>query len=101
MLRYTLLKQSSHVRPSDDELEKLAVYTPLLLQWLQLNVDADLKPADARFFSSGEPMPDTLAGLLRSVEPFGAVVSLMGYPEGALHMFVTCLISQQKREWRL
>ena len=40
-------------------------------------------------FRHGEPIPDTLAGLLRSVEPFGAVVSLMGYPEGALHMFVS------------
>ena len=36
----------------DDELEKLSGLHTAFLQWLQLNVDADLKPADARFFSS-------------------------------------------------
>ena len=72
----------------DDELEKLSALHDAFLGWLQTNVDTDLEPTDARFFSSGEPIPDALSSLLRSVEPFGSVVSLMGYPEGSLHMFV-------------
>ena len=72
----------------DTELESLSRLHNIFLKWLQLKVDADLQPTDARFFSSSEPIPDDLSSLLRSVEPFGSVVTLMGYPEGSLHIFV-------------
>ena len=81
----------------DEELDKLNGLHTAFLTWLQENIDADLEPSDGRFFSSAEPMADDLSKLFRSVEPFGAFVSLMGYPKGALHIF-TGLPSQPKTE---
>jgi formylglycine-generating enzyme required for sulfatase activity len=81
----------------DDELIKLNALHASFLLWLQENIDEGLEPAYGRFFSSSEPMPDDLSKLLRGVEAFGAFVSLMGYPKGALHIF-TGLPSQPKSE---
>ena len=71
----------------DDELDKLNALHAAFLIWLQENIDEGLEPSDGRFFSSSEPMPEQLSNQLRSIESFGAYVSLMGYPNGALHIF--------------
>ena len=72
----------------DDELDKLGTLHHAFLDWFNTLFDDHLEPTDGRFFSSSEPMPEELSRLLRSVEPFAAMVSLMGYPEGSLHIFV-------------
>ena len=62
----------------DDELDKLNSLHAAFLGWLQENIDEGLEPSDGRFFSSSEPMPAHLSDKLRSIENFGAYVSLMG-----------------------
>ena len=71
----------------DQELEKLNRLHSTLLVWLQDNIDEGLESSDGRFFSNAEPMPEDISNLLRSVDPFAAFVSLMGYPKGAMHIF--------------
>ena len=72
----------------DSQLELLGKLHQIFLDWLKINVDKDLEPTDGRFFSSAEPIPDSISRVLKSVEPFAAMISLMGYPDGALHLFV-------------
>ena len=72
----------------DAQLDKLGELHHAFLLWLKEQVDDQLEPTDGRFFSSSEPIPETMSRHLHSVEPFASMVSLLGYPEGALHLFM-------------
>lgn len=72
----------------DSQLELLGELHRTFLEWLKTNVDKDLEPIDGRFFSSKEPIPDSVSRVLKSVEPFASMISLMGYPDGAMHLFI-------------
>lgn len=72
----------------DSQLDKLGELHRKFLDWLKEHVDDSLEPTDGRFFSTAEPMPEIMAHHLKSVEPFAANIALMGYPKGAMHIFV-------------
>lgn len=71
----------------DGELEKLGDVHHQFLEWLHECLDDGLEAADGRFFSRSEPMPEDALQSLQNLVPLACYVSVLGYPEGTIHIF--------------
>lgn len=71
----------------DGELERLGDVHHQFLGWLKECVDENLEPSEGRFFSRSEPLPDEVLQSLQNLVPLACYVSVLGYPEGTIHIF--------------
>ena len=71
----------------DEELERLGEVHHQFLLWLREQVDENLEAAEGCFFSKSEPLPVEVEQALEKLVPLACHVSVMGYPEGTIHIF--------------
>jgi hypothetical protein len=71
----------------DGELDKLGDVHHQFLGWLNECLDERLEAADGRFFSRSEPLPEEVLQSLQNLVPLACYVSVLGYPEGTIHIF--------------